>query len=441
MRRRHSYPIAPMMVSAKSPGKGPLSAVTNPVARRAMIVRLLRWIEPAVRRCAAVWRRTVARRTRVVAVVGSYGKTTTARTLSSALCGEVHPYLANNAGFFVSHAIFRIRPGQPHQVIEVGISAPGQMARHASTVKPDVVVVTSIGTEHGRSLGTLEVTRAEKARMVEGLRPGGTAFLCGDDPNVLWMRGQTKERVITFGLGPHNDYWACDVRSHGRDGTTFTVEHADHGRLEVETPLVGAPGLRAALAALAVGLDEGLNPTQLLSSIRAMTPTVGRLEPQPLPSGATLLRDEYKSSLETVEMALAVLGSIEAERRICVLGEISEPPGSQGAVYRAIGRQLAEVADRAYILGGNFQRYAAGAKRAGMDPESLIDCGRDVLGTLERLREDIGPGDLILVKGRDTERLDRISLGLLGADVRCALTYCDAKAYRCHHCPMLERSW
>ena len=417
------------------------TAITNPVVRRAIVVRGLRKIEPAVRRFTSVWRRTVVRSTNVVAVVGSYGKTTTARVLSAALCDEIHRYLTNNAGIFVSHAILRIRPGQSHQVIEVGISGVGKMAPHASTIQPDVVVVTSIGSEHGRSFGNLETTRTEKAKMVEGLRPGGTAFLCGDDDNVLWMAERTNERVVTFGLDPGNDYRASAIRSHRGGAVEFTVEHAERGTFEVQTRLIGEPGVRAALAALAVGLEQQMDPAVLLERIRNTEPTVARLQPVQANNGAVLLRDEYKSSLETVEVALQVLGSLDAARRVCVLGEISEPPGRQGAVYREVGRRMAGVADRAYILGGNFQRYAAGARRAGMASDALIDCGRDVLGTLERLRAETGPGDLVLVKGRDTQRLDRISLGLLGADVRCDLSFCDAKAYRCHHCPMLERSW
>lgn len=416
-----------------------LFALTDPVARRQVIVAGLRTIEPGVRWFTTLWRRLLLRRVRMVTVIGSYGKTTTTRMLATALCGSVHRYAGNNAGVFVAHAILRAPPWRHHQVLEVGISGPGQMKRYADMVRPDLVVVTSIGSEHHRSLHTLETTRAEKAKMVEAVPRQGTVFLNGDDANVLWMRERASCRVVTFGLGPANDVRAVEISSLGHRGTTFRCDASGFDALNVETRLLGRPGVYACLATLAVGLHEGLSPSTLLDSIRRTTPTSTRLEPVPLDHGAVLLRDEFKSSYETVQTALSVLEDCEARRKICVMGNVSEPPEGMGKTYRRVGRRIAEVADRVYFLGGHFRRYAAGARQAGMSNEAMVDCGRDVLGTIERLRREIREGDLILIKGRDTERLDRIALGLLGHDVRCDLVFCDAKAVRCHHCPLLER--
>ena len=79
--------------------------------------------------------------------------------------------------------------------------------------------------------------------------------------------------------------------------------------------------------------------------------------------------------------------------------------------------------------------------RAGMDRSAMFDAGHDILGVIDRLRGTLGPGDAVLVKGRDTERLDRIALALTGSDVRCTIRFCDAKVTRCHHCKMLETGW
>jgi UDP-N-acetylmuramoyl-tripeptide--D-alanyl-D-alanine ligase len=143
-----------------------------------LIVAGIAWFQPLTNAATRLWRRTGASRTHVVAVIGSYGKTTTVRALSTVLCGNLHRYSANNAGFFVNHAILRIRPGQKHAVIEVGISGFDQMAPCAEVVRPDTVVVTSIGSEHGRSFGTLSATRSEKVKMVEALGRKGRAVLC-----------------------------------------------------------------------------------------------------------------------------------------------------------------------------------------------------------------------------------------------------------------------
>jgi UDP-N-acetylmuramoyl-tripeptide--D-alanyl-D-alanine ligase len=395
---------------------------------------------PGILTAGTLYRRLVIRRTRVVAVAGSYGKSTTVRALSTALCGHIHRYAENNNFLFAAHAILRTRPGTPYAVVEVGIDGPGQMGTHARVLRPDVTVITSIGSEHHRSLGSIESTRREKARLVEALPPSGLAVLNGDDPHVAWMRRCCRGRTITFGFESGNDVRAVDVRLDWPRGTEFTVVVGDN-RTPVTTRLLGDGGVRAVLAMLAVAVGEGLAIDPAISSVEQLEPTDGRLQPVALDREIWLLRDDYKSSYETIESALDLLERIPAERKICVLGEVSEPPGSQGPIYRHLGERVAGIASEAVFLGGNFQRYAAGAKRGGMTAERLHDGGRGVLGAVEVLRKILRPGDVVLVKGRDTQRLERITMALQGRTVICDLDFCDARATRCRFCKMLATGW
>ena len=191
-----------------------------------------------------------------------------------------------------------------------------------------------------------------------------------------------------------------------------------------------------ALAATAVALAEGLELEHVLSRLAALPPTPGRLQPVSLVTGAVLLRDDFKSSLETIDAALNVLSEVPAKRKIVVLGEVSEPPGSQGPIYRRLGQRIAGIADRAIFLGGNFQRYAAGARSGGLRESALSNAGRDVLRAVNLLCEDLTDGDVVLIKGRDTQRLDRIGLALSGKRVTCARVTCNAVG-RCEGCPEL----
>jgi UDP-N-acetylmuramyl pentapeptide synthase len=156
---------------------------------------------PVYSRAAACYRHTRLRNVRVVAVVGSLGKTTTARAISVALGQKIDPLGEFNYQSCIAMAMLRCTPRDPHAVIEVGLRGKNEMPRFARLVHPDITVVTSIASEHNRSLGTLETTRDEKAHMVRVLPPSGIAFLNGDDPNVLWMSSQTKAQIVTFGFG------------------------------------------------------------------------------------------------------------------------------------------------------------------------------------------------------------------------------------------------
>jgi UDP-N-acetylmuramoyl-tripeptide--D-alanyl-D-alanine ligase len=165
------------------------------------------------------------------------------------------------------------------------------------------------------------------------------------------------------------------------------------------------------------------------------------LEPVPLPNGALILRDDFKSPLETINAALDVLAEIPARRRIVVLGDVSEPFGAQWQIYRKVGERIAQIAAKGIFLGGKFRAYAAGAKSAGLPSSSIMDAERSVLKAVELLREDLRSGDVVLVKGRDTQHLDRITLSLIGRKVHCDIDFCNTRAVRCEICPNLERGY
>jgi UDP-N-acetylmuramoyl-tripeptide--D-alanyl-D-alanine ligase len=193
------------------------------------------------------------------------------------------------------------------------------------------------------------------------------------------------------------------------------------------------------LAAIATALEQGFPLEQILPPLEKLSPTPGRLDPIRLPSGALILRDDFKSPLETIDAALDVLEKIPAKERVVVLGDVSEPIGRQWQIYRKVGERIAQVATKAIFITGKFRAYAAGAKSAGLPSSSLVDAGGSYLEAIEALRQGLGPGTVVLIKGRDTQRLDRITLSLMGRTVRCKLTFCNIWAFRCEHCPMLER--
>jgi len=395
---------------------------------------------PLVAWPAAAHRRIIARGTRVIVVTGSFGKTTSARAIVTALGGEPRHDISRNAKFFVARALLRIRPGQPHAVIEIGIIRRNEMAEYARIVRPDVAVVTSIGSEHNRSLGSLEVTRDEKAHLVRALPVTGTAVLNGDDPNVRWMKSQTRARVRTFGFGEANDVRAGSPVLDWPRGMRFSVS-TPAGSREARVQLMGRPMVYPILAALTVALEEGVSLDRALDALAILEPTPGRLQPVSLANGAIVLRDDFKSAQETIEAALDLLGEIPAKRRIAVLGDVSEPVGAQGPIYRHLGQRVAEVASRAvFLTGSNVSAYMAGAKKGGMPAEAMVNAHGRVQEAIEALKDDLGPGDVVLVKGRDTQHLARITLGLAGRHVGCELTACDVKI-RCERCPMLESGW
>jgi UDP-N-acetylmuramyl pentapeptide synthase len=213
-------------------------------------------------------------------------------------------------------------------------------------------------------------------------------------------------------------------------------------------PLYTARGRRGkqmlypVLAAVAISLAEGFTFEEIIPRLEALSPTSGRMEMIRLTSGAIILRDDFKSALETIDAALDALAEIPARRRMVVLGHITEPPPGQGRIYRRLGERVAHIVSHAIFVGdsGVWDPFARGVRRAGLCSEVLINAGNSVLKAIEAVRENLGPEDVVLVKGRDSQRLERVSLALTGRNVRCNIGFCDAKV-RCENCPMLERGW
>jgi UDP-N-acetylmuramoyl-tripeptide--D-alanyl-D-alanine ligase len=197
--------------------------------------------------------------------------------------------------------------------------------------------------------------------------------------------------------------------------------------------------VHAVLAAAAVAFGEGIPLASVLPALAGLPPSPGRMQAVKLTNGVVLLRDDYKSSMETVETALAELAEIDARRKIAVLGELSEPPGSQGPVYRKIGERLAAIADLAVLVVGKraFEGYRAGLYEGGFARSSIIDAKRSALIAADEVRRIAGPGDVVLIKGKDVQRMERVAFALMGKPIRCDLVYCDRQASRCAHCEKL----
>ncbi|MBL9176049.1 MAG: hypothetical protein JNL10_21075 [Verrucomicrobiales bacterium] len=418
-----------------------LSRLRSPAGRSEAAFRFVMMFWPRILRPATVYRRTLTRRTRVVCVVGSLGKTTTTRAVAVALGIPERRITERNEATFVALAILRIRPWQRRAVVEVGIDGPGQMARYRDLVRPDVVVVTSIASDHARSFRSLEATRAEKSEMLRNLGPDGLAVLNGDDPNVLWMRGVTRARVVTFGFGDACDYRATEVVADWPNGTRFQV-HVRGETQEVRTGLIGRTYVYAALAALAVAMEDGVALVRAIRGLSSLRPTPRRLSPMPLPSGAIVLRDDFKSSIESIDVALDALFDIPARRRIVVLGSATDLPSGGKELLRRIGERVGRGADHAVFFGDSDRTYATGAKRAGMPAAAIRKVGNNLAAAVEALPGNLGPGDVILVKGRGSQRLARIALMLSGRRVGCRIVVCPMFEWvSCDTCGLLERGW
>jgi UDP-N-acetylmuramoyl-tripeptide--D-alanyl-D-alanine ligase len=309
-------------------------------------------------------------------------------------------------------------------------------------IRPDISAITSIAGEHHRSLGTLENIRSEKAEMVRSLPADGFAILNGDDPNVLWMAGQTSAKVITFGFGKENMVRADGFDINWPEGNRISLMAEGTART-VQTRLFGRQMVYPVLAGIAAAMAAGRNLEQAVSGLERMIPTPGRMELFMLDNGAAVLNDCLKGTLETIHSSLQTLSEISSRRRMVILGEVEDAQGPRGPVHREIGAILSRCASKAILISSR-KTYGAvriGAADAGMNREAVVYAGHDWFDALQILKPDLKAGDIVLLKGRRTQRLDRLLLALQGRSVQCRTPRCKSSIKLCDACPMLERGW
>lgn len=412
--------------------------LSTPSGRRQIRRRLNYLLWPLLRGPARLYRSTFLRRSKIVTVIGSYGKTTTTRAAHRA-AGMPYPE-AGLSNSFSSRALalLSLGPGAKAVIEEVGIGALGQMAQYAHMFQPDVVVVTSIGSEHGRSLGTLQDTAAEKAKMLEAIRPGGIAIMNGDDPNVRAMAAYCRENISWFGVGPENDIRAEAIHLDWPNGTRFRLV-AEGSSHDVSIRLIGEHGVRAALGGFAIARALGHSIEQAIAGLETMPQVANRLQVKTLKNGAHILDDCFKASLETFETAIEIVADIPARRRFLAIGAIEDFPGSQPVTYRDLGLRAGRYADRivALLSRRSFRSFASGARTSGMSDDQLVRV-TSIAEMTELLRNELLPRDVVLLKGRGSARMERVALGLQGHWVGCTLKVCGLTMVFCRDCEHLE---
>jgi len=420
-------------------------------ARRAVVFQrtaLASWLAwPVAYPAAWIWRRTWLRRTRVVAVTGSYGKTSTAAAVAAAVGAGFDPDGANY-GSFLAAALLRHRPRRRCLAVEVGISRPGQMRGYARLLRPDVVVLTAIGKEHLRLFGTQEALAREKALLPRAVGPRGLVVVNGDDERCRAIGARLPARVVRVGYAADCDWRIEEATVDWPRGTNLRLA-GPAGSLTIRTRWIGRDLARCTALAAAAALEsgEGAGVDAVAARLAALAPTSGRLEPILLPGGAWLLCDAWKSSWDVLESALRELAGLAGFRRVAVLGEVEDVQGGQVGVYRRYGLLAAAAADRILFVGGatNYRRFLAGLRKAeppaaAPAPASAVERCRDAHDAARALRDDLGPATVILVKGRHSQKLGRLPLLLRGAAVACRLRHCPARGLRCELCPRLSRA-
>lgn len=303
-------------------------------------------------------------------------------------------------------------------VLEVGADKPGDIESVSSWLRTDVVVMTRIAdipVHIEQFLNQKEVVR-EKSYLIKTLKTGGVLILNNDDPSIIKLKGKTKEKVITFGFESGADILASNyhiVYEGGGEsivpmGIVFKVDF-EGSTLPVRlNNIFGRQNVYTALAAFGVGISQGLNFVKMIDLLREHNSPPGRFKPLHGLNDTLIIDDTYNSSPVALEVALQSLLEMKNDgRKIAVLGDMLELGTHTEEAHKKIGKMIPSVCDLLLVVGERARFFADGAILSGMGHDK-IQYFKDSFLAGEFIKKNIKRGDIILVKGSQGMRMEKI---------------------------------
>lgn len=350
---------------------------------------------------AAAWRDRL--KLRSVVITGSSGKTSTkdftATVLRSGLrVTSTRGNLNNHIGLPLS--ILEASAADEVSVWEIGMNHRGEIAPLAGLARPDIAIITGIGSAHIENLGSREEIAREKGDLLERVPANGHAILPANDEFLSELRARTSARVIETGIA-RGDLRAVNVRGD-EDGSRFMIE-GEFGSAEAFLPVPGRHMVGNALFAVASGVLCGMPLGECASALEKVTLTEGRLTRREI-RGAVILDDTYNANPESMIAALETLASSEG-LRIAVLGRMGELGAHAASAYARVGEAAAAATGILICVGEEARAIGEAASRAGHPDVRLAAETASAASILSSLLE---PGVRVLVKASRSARLEEV---------------------------------
>lgn len=383
----------------------------------------------------AIVLRTFLRRTTFIAITGSNGKSTATRYLAAILSAHAPTQwtrLNRNTESGFTETIAFCKPWKTRfAVFEVGAGKPDAVRKAARLIKPHISVILSVFLEHRFLFKSLEAVAREKANLLADLPYNGVAVINADDPHVASMPVPSGRTLLRFGASADCDVTYENVTSAWPRLLRFTAV-VNGRRQEIRSRLLGTHWLGSILPCIAVAHHLGVPLGQIARVIERVPPYPGRMQVVRLPSGAVVIRDEFKGTRHTITAAFEELRKAAAQRKFLVFCDVAESSLSPRKRLGKIGRRAAKIVDYAIFIGDKSHHGVHGARDGGL-PEQQAIAFSDYAEAAQFLKPLLGPGDVVLMKADRNKQLPRLFFSMLGK-VRCTIPVC-SRTMVCDDCP------
>jgi len=306
-------------------------------------------------------------------------------------------------------------------VLEVGVGKRGDMKETASWLHSDVVIITTIGITpaHIEFFNSRKELIEEKSGLIKTLKKDGLLVLNADDEAVVSMKPKTKNRTVNYGFSQDADYVASsdqilyaeekDENKKSPMGVTFKVDENGRSLPVVIKGVFGRNHIYASLASLAMIGGLKFDMLKAIDSLKDYNAPPGRMRLLSGINNSFIIDDTYNSSPFACQTALETLNKVDIEgRKIAILGDMMELGKHTEEAHYDIGKIAKENCSVLYVVGPRAQSIKKGALDAGMDEGSILEFTNSYEAA-DHIKDFINKGDLILIKGSQIMRMERVT--------------------------------
>jgi len=313
-------------------------------------------------------------------------------------------------------------------ILEMGIDRPGDMEYLLDIAKPDIGVLTFVGSVHAEYFGSKEKLRQEKSLLIKSVDKNGYSVINYDNEAARKSILESKAKVISFGLEEKANLRAQEIKYLFEDasagalsGINFKIMHNGAATPALLPNVAGMNAIYAALAAAAVGAALGMNMVEISQALKELVSPKGRMNIIKGIKNALLIDDTYNSEPQSAMAALGILKKIPAKnKRIAVLGDMLELGRYSEESHSDLGKYLFSLGIEDLVLvGARAVHIGQGAEAAGMPKDNIFHFSDSVSAGLF-VQDRMAEGDVVLVKGSQGMRMERIVKEVMAEPLRAA---------------------
>lgn len=335
----------------------------------------------------------------VIAITGSVGKTSTKDMVANVISQKYKTLKTignNNNNIGLPFTILTLQEEEA-MVLEMGMNHFGEIRLLTNIAKPDICVITNIGTSHIGNLGSRENILKAKLEILEGNEKATVVVNNDNDLLHKWQEeNQNKKTIITYGIQENSDINAKEINLKS-DSSDFVCE-LENKKVNITVPVGGEHFVLNALCAISVGRALEIEPEKIVRGIETFELTKKRMDITELANGIKIINDAYNASLESMQASLKYLSEFKNNRKIAVLGDMLELGDYTKELHEKVGEEVVKNEIDILLCAGEKAKYIEEqAKRMGMKEENVywFEKKEEIL---QKIKEMAKEDDIILLK-------------------------------------------